>query len=77
MLDELKVMSKQRYVSPYNFALIYTGLGEKSQALTWLEKSYEARDNRLIWFNLEPQFDSLRSEARFADLLRRMGPAMA
>ncbi len=70
---ELREMSKQRYVSPYNIALIHTGLGEKHQALMWLEKSHEARDYRLIWLKVEPQFDSLRSDSRFTALVQRMG----
>jgi tetratricopeptide (TPR) repeat protein len=75
LLDELKGMSEHRYVSPYAIALIYTGLGEKDQALAWLEKAYEARDGLLIWLKVEPLFDGLRSDPRFADLLRRVGLA--
>ena len=72
MLDQLQEMTRHRYVAPYATALIYTGLGEKQQALTWLEKAYEARDHWLIWLKVEPLFDPLRSEPRFADLLRRL-----
>ena len=72
-LAELKELSKRRYVAPYDLALIYTGLGEKAQALEWLEKAYEDHSQRLTWIKVWPQFDSLRREPRFQNLLRRMG----
>jgi tetratricopeptide (TPR) repeat protein len=54
-----------------NVALIYVGLGEQDQAMNWLNKAYEARFNPSIL--LRPVFDPLRSDARFQDLLRRIG----
>jgi TolB-like protein/DNA-binding winged helix-turn-helix (wHTH) protein/Tfp pilus assembly protein PilF len=54
-----------------NVALIYVGLGEQDQAMNWLGKAYEARFNPSIL--LRPVFDPLRSDARFQDLLRRIG----
>jgi serine/threonine protein kinase/TolB-like protein len=53
-------------------ALIYAGLGDKERALEWLEKAYQARDNQMIHLKVDPEWDTLRSEARFNDLLRRM-----
>ncbi len=52
--------------------MIYAGLGEKNQAFTWLEKAYEERASRLIWLKTEPMIDSLRSDPRFGELLRRL-----
>jgi serine/threonine protein kinase/Tfp pilus assembly protein PilF len=75
VLAELEEMSKQRYVSPYNNALIYVGLGEKDQAFVWLNKADEERNDYLVYIKVEPLFDSLRSDPRFADLLRRVGLA--
>jgi TolB-like protein/DNA-binding winged helix-turn-helix (wHTH) protein/Tfp pilus assembly protein PilF len=72
ILDDLKELAKQRYVSPYDFALIYLGLGHKDQAFVWLEKTIEERPDILWDINVGPRFDSLRSDPRFADLLRRM-----
>ena len=72
-LDELREMSKQRYVSPYLFAVVYVGLGDKDQALAWLEKAYQDRSFFLVWLKVEPFFDPLRDDARFQDLLRRIG----
>lgn len=72
-LAELHEMSKRVYFSPYFFAIVYVGLGEKEQALAWLEKTYQDRSSDLIWLKVEPLFDALRSEPRFQDLLRRVG----
>jgi hypothetical protein len=54
-----------------NIALIYVGLGEHDRAMNWLSKAYNARFNPSIL--LRPAFDALRSDARFQDLLRRIG----
>jgi serine/threonine-protein kinase len=73
VLEKLKDMSRQRYVSPLDLALIYIGLGDKEQAFEQLEKAYEDRSGWLINLKVEPRFDGLRSEPRFQDLLRRVG----
>jgi len=77
LLSELKSAqeehSKRMYVSWYDVAYIYAGLGEKDQAFACLEKAYEQHDARLVEAKVEVLFDSLRSDARFADLLRRIG----
>jgi DNA-binding winged helix-turn-helix (wHTH) protein/tetratricopeptide (TPR) repeat protein len=73
VLDELKQMSKKSFVPPFSMALIYDGLGEKEQAIDWLEKGYEADGVRRFVLNTDPTWDSLRSHPRFQQLLRRMG----
>jgi len=72
ILDELKEMSKQKYVSPYHMAVLYTGLGDKDRAIEQLNKAYEERAGWVINLKVEPLFDTLRSDPRFGDLLRRM-----
>ncbi len=72
ILDEQKRLAKQRYVSPYNFAVIYTGLGDKDRAFEWLTKSVEQRTLPIFRVKSRPLFDPLRSDPRYADLLRRM-----
>jgi tetratricopeptide (TPR) repeat protein len=72
LIDELKQRSKRTYVPPYYLALIYTGLGEKDRALEWLEQDYRDRDAPVTWLKVEPEFDSLRSDPRFQDLVDRM-----
>ncbi|HEX8844485.1 MAG TPA: tetratricopeptide repeat protein [Pyrinomonadaceae bacterium] len=75
VLDQLRERSKREYISAYDIARIYTGLGDKEQALRWLERAYEDKAAQLIWLKVDPQLDSLRSDLRFTDLLRRMNLA--
>jgi tetratricopeptide (TPR) repeat protein len=73
ILDELTEMSKRRYVSPYNVAVIYAGLDDKEQAFEWLRKAYEERSGWLAWIKVEPQLDNLRQESQFTKLMRDVG----
>jgi serine/threonine-protein kinase len=61
------------YVSPGELAVLYAALGEREQAFTSLEKAFAARDLQLQYLGADPSFDSLRSDPRFEDLLRRVG----
>jgi hypothetical protein len=70
---ELKQLSKQRYVAPFEIATIYVGLGEKDQTFEWLEKAYLDHSPWLIWLNVDPRFDSLHGDPQYQDLRRRMG----
>jgi predicted Zn-dependent protease len=72
-LAELETMSKRIPVSPYDVALVYTALGEKNQALAWLDRAYQARTWDLVQLKVDWRFDSLRDDARFAALLARIG----
>jgi len=65
-------LSKKEFVWLTNIAFIYTGLGEKDKAFEWLEKTYEQREAWLDLLQIEPMYDSLRSDPRFQDLLERM-----
>jgi eukaryotic-like serine/threonine-protein kinase len=74
VLDQLKERAKQGYVSPYDLAVMYAGLGNHEQALAHLEAAYEERSGVLIWgLQNDPRLDGLRAEAAFAELLRRVG----
>jgi serine/threonine protein kinase/tetratricopeptide (TPR) repeat protein len=73
ILDDLTKLTKQKYVAPYFFAGIHIGLGERDRAIECLEKSYEEHSHWLIYLHLDPSMDSLRSDPRFQDLLRRVG----
>jgi serine/threonine protein kinase/tetratricopeptide (TPR) repeat protein len=68
-LDE----AKRTYISPTFIAKNYARLGDKERAFQWLEKAYAERDDDLIDLRVEPMYDPLRSDPRFADLLRRIG----
>jgi hypothetical protein len=73
VLDKLDHLSKQKYVPPEARAPIYADLGEKDKAFEWLAKGFE--DRSIIKINVDPIFDPIRSDPRFADLLRRMNLA--
>ena len=70
ILSELQ--KAKQYVSPAELAILYVGLGQNDQAFQSLERAYEAHDVQLQYLNADPHFDSLRSDPRFADLIRRM-----
>ncbi len=73
LLRELHAISKRRYVSPYCFALLHAGLGEKDKAFEWLEEAVVTHDVWIVWLKTEPRFDNLRSGLRFQVLLGRIG----
>ena len=69
-IDELKAINT-RYVSPFYIAVIYAGLGDREQALAWLEKAFKERSWWIATLRTNPQFESLRAEPRFQNLLKR------
>jgi tetratricopeptide (TPR) repeat protein len=71
VLDELTARSQWKDVAYYK-AMICAGLGQKEQALEWLEKAYDERSNLLVYLNSDPIFDGLRSDPRFQKLLANM-----
>jgi tetratricopeptide (TPR) repeat protein len=71
MVKDLEDRQSQHSSTDANIALIYVGLGDRDQAMIWLDKAYQARFNPSIL--LRPAWDPLRSDARFQDLLRRIG----
>ena len=75
ILDQLKERSQQTYVQPMWIAVIHLGLGEKDQAFDWMQKAYEDRSAWLVYLKVDPLFDPVRGDARFADLSRRVGLA--
>jgi TolB-like protein/Tfp pilus assembly protein PilF len=72
ILDELKILSQQQYVSPFDIGVVYAGLGDVNSTFHWLEKTYQERVFRIVELML-PMFDSLRSDMRWQDLVRRVG----
>jgi Flp pilus assembly protein TadD len=72
VLEELRKLSGQRYVPPYNMAIVHHGLGEREEALAWLERAYEERDVLLTFAAVDRKWDALRSDQRFVSLLERM-----
>jgi TolB-like protein/Flp pilus assembly protein TadD len=76
IVDQLKELSKQRYIAAYSFALVYLGLGDKEEALRWLEQSYQDRAGSDIgYIRVDPLLDPLRGEPRFEALAEKIVPA--
>jgi hypothetical protein len=65
--------AETQYLPSYWIALIYTGLADKERAFEWLERAYKERSSWLVWIGVEPRFDVLRPDPRFARLLAQMG----
>lgn len=73
ILAELQERARQSYVPPYHFAILHTGLGDQDRAFAQLERAFELHAVDLFTLKVEPMFDTLRADKRFADLLRRVG----
>ncbi|MEP6783869.1 MAG: hypothetical protein ABI983_09380, partial [Acidobacteriota bacterium] len=72
-LTELKKISPDGKVLPFNLALVYLGLGEHVRSLDNLERALAADSQMMPWTGRDPMFDPLRSEPRFVALLKKMG----
>jgi tetratricopeptide (TPR) repeat protein len=72
ILDELLAMAERRYVSAYDIAVAFTGLGGYDDAKAWLEKGYAERTHWMALLKVDPRLDPLRSDRRFQALLARM-----
>jgi TolB-like protein/DNA-binding winged helix-turn-helix (wHTH) protein/Tfp pilus assembly protein PilF len=73
MLDRLREFAKPRTPAPIRVAMVHIALGETDRAFEWLQKALEARDWQMGLLNVEPAFDVLRSDQRFAGLVERVG----
>jgi serine/threonine-protein kinase len=72
VLNDLLELSTSTYVPPYNIALAYNAVGEREKALDYLEKGFAERDVRMVFLKVEPQWDTLRTEPGFVELIKRM-----
>lgn len=73
ILNELDRRSRDHYVQPFYIARVYASAGDRERTLAWLEKAYADRSIDLIELKIEPAFDFLHNDARFIDLLHRVG----
>jgi tetratricopeptide (TPR) repeat protein len=71
--EEFRQLSTHAYVDFYQLATIYAGLGEKDEAFRLLEKGYKEHSGAMPYLAVDPFWYGLRSDPRYADLLRRMG----
>jgi adenylate cyclase len=72
IIDELKARAAHEYIDETLMVYIYAALGEKDEAFAWMEKGYQSRAGNLPWLEMEPKFDPLRSDPRFAEFVRRI-----
>lgn len=73
LVTELHETARRRYVSPAGFVVAYAGLGEREEALRWLERGFEERVNLMVFLNSMESLDPLRHEPRFRALVARIG----
>ncbi len=73
IVEELKRLPKDKYVPPDEIAAVFAALRQKETAFEWLEQAYQIRSASLINLKVDPRLDSLRSDQRFSDLVRRIG----
>lgn len=74
IIVEMQERMDREYVQPGFVAVIYAALDDKEQAFAWLQRAFEERHGFLLYLNVEPAFDPIRTDARFTELLNCMGP---
>ena len=72
VLEQLLARSARSYVSPFDVAVVYAGLGDHDQAFAWLEKAFDERPRTMLSLRVNPRLDPLRSDPRFARLIQRV-----
>jgi hypothetical protein len=72
-MNELMEISRVHYVSPHWFSAVQASLGNKDEAFKWLDQALDGRFGPLIYLKVNPIWDPLRSDPRFAERLRRVG----
>jgi len=75
ILEDLQKLSAKQYVPPVDIAAAYAALDAKDLAFQWLNRGYENRSSFLAYLKVDRAYDSLRSDPRFAELLKRMNLA--
>jgi TolB-like protein/DNA-binding winged helix-turn-helix (wHTH) protein/Tfp pilus assembly protein PilF len=73
LLPELKEQAKHRDLWPIDMAELYAALGEKDEAFAWLENAFDEKSQQLTYLNSASEWDPLRSDHRFEDIVRRIG----
>jgi DNA-binding winged helix-turn-helix (wHTH) protein/tetratricopeptide (TPR) repeat protein len=73
LLNILQDISKRKYVSPYSLLVVHLALGPQARVFELLEQLYAERNDWLVWLKVSPELKILRSDARFKNLLKRVG----
>lgn len=76
LLEKLSLFWRLKYVRPSYIARVYLDIGDREQAMAWLERGYSERDSNLLQLKVDPSWDALRDDPRFAALAERTGPPM-
>lgn len=74
-LEQIRLESESKYLSPFYMAVLHTVLGRRDEAFEWLDKAIEDRSEYLVYLKVDPVFDPLRSDARFESALELIGLA--
>jgi len=73
IVAELSARASHEYIDETSMAYIFIALGEKDEAFAWMERAYQSRSSSLPWLEMEPKFDPLRSDPRFAEFVSHIG----
>jgi hypothetical protein len=73
ILAELDRLAGKKFVTSYGVALVHAGLNENDAAFAWLNRAFHERSNWLVWLRLDPRWNQLRPDPRFAELETRIG----
>ncbi len=73
VLRDLEKLADERYVSPFNMAIVHLGLGDKDKAMEQLEAGCRERSRSMIWLNVDRRLQPLYDDPRFQNLLKRLG----
>jgi hypothetical protein len=73
LVDELRRRQQKGYIPAAAFVNAYLGLGDKKQAFAWMERAYQEQSMILQYLKVNPFFDSVRDDPRFANMLHRVG----
>jgi hypothetical protein len=69
MRDQLLQLSRERHVPPYQVSILYNGLNELAEVLTWLDRGFDQRDPKMVFLKVDPRWKNLRGEPRYQSLL--------
>lgn len=73
LLRTLEERSKESYVPPYNIAIVYAGLGEKTKRFEWLGRALQDRSLRPVWLKTDPRLNELRQAGELNSLVQQVG----
>jgi len=73
ILDTLSLLKQSQFVTAYGIALVHAGMGDSDSTFKWLNKAYDERSNWLVWLKTDPRWESIRTDERYAELVRKVG----